>query len=57
MTVVINEFEVVVEPQQPATTNEAKTPPPKPPAPPLNPNDIMMVQRRHKERLARVWAT
>ena len=57
MTVIINEFELVVEPQQPAAAPEAKTPPPKPPTSPLNPNDIMMVQRRHKERLARVWAT
>lgn len=57
MTVVINEFEVVVEPQQPPTNNGRKPPSPPPPPPPLNPVELMAVQRRHTQRLARVWAT
>jgi len=54
MPIIINEFEVVTEPRpEPAP---AETPRPGETRPALHPEDIVRVQRRHRERMDRVRA-
>lgn len=53
MPVVINEFEVVAEPQP---TTPPSSPAPSPSAEPPTPYEIDRLVRRQLERLARIWA-
>lgn len=55
MPVVINEFEVVADPQQPKSTTDKEPAVPAPPPPPT-PHDIACIVRHYKQRLARVRA-
>jgi hypothetical protein len=55
MSVVINEFEVVMEPpsrppaQAPLTQQQPEVPPPRP-------EDVIRIQQRQQARMKRVWA-
>jgi hypothetical protein len=54
MAVIINEFEIITEPP---STPEEETPVAQAPGPPaLRPEDIERIERRHRQRIARVWA-
>lgn len=56
MSVIINDFEVVVEPP-PERPGPAAAETPAAPAPEtLRPDDVRRVMRRRSQRLARVWA-
>jgi|KBSMisStandDraft_5_1062788.scaffolds.fasta_scaffold01663_7 hypothetical protein len=52
MPIVINEFEIVVEPQSQGRTPEAKAEPAQPPSP----EEITTVMQVYESRLQRVWA-
>lgn len=54
MSVIINDFEVVVEPppERPGPAEAPTAPAPEP----LKPEDVRRVMRRRSERLSRVWA-
>jgi hypothetical protein len=54
MPIIINEFEIVTEPRtEPA---EPETPRPGEASPPLHPEDIVRIERRHRERMNRIRA-
>lgn len=55
MPIVINDFEIVVEP--PKTREQAPAPDATPASPPLRPADIVQIMRRQRERTERVRAT
>ena len=55
MPVVINEFEVVTQPQLPAQAEQSQSSEATPAQPPT-PQDIERVLRHQMERLLRVWA-
>jgi hypothetical protein len=56
MPIVINEFEIVAQQPPPPA---APGPPPSPAegAPPMRPEDVIRVHRRHRERMERVRAS
>jgi hypothetical protein len=54
MAVIINDFEVVVDPPPPAPGADAVQPPP--PAPPLRPDEIERIVRHFERRRARLHA-
>lgn len=56
MSIIINDFEVVVE-KPPEQDPNAKQPEPRPEMlPPLRPEEVIRIQRWHKQRLIRLWA-
>lgn len=56
MPVIINDFEIVVEPPEPrgGSSDEERAAPPEPNA--LAPEDIVQVMRLHEERMRRLRA-
>jgi hypothetical protein len=54
MPVIINEFEIITEPNQPAGAAAPAAGPEAPP--PLHPEDVVRIVRRQQLRLARVRA-
>lgn len=56
MPVVINEFEVVPQPQPSHPPSEAEQPTGSAPSAGLNPRDVEKMVERNHERLLRVWA-
>lgn len=56
MAIVIDEFEVVLEPPKQPTLEIASPPPPTERQPRLKPEDIEQIYRRQQLRLQRVWA-
>lgn len=55
MPVIINEFEIITAPLEPATERPETEPRPAPPAP-LRPAEIEQIVQRHRARMARVRA-
>ncbi len=56
MQVIINEFELVPEPQKADQPDESTNQAPKKAPPPLRPEDIVRIVQRQRERLERVRA-
>jgi hypothetical protein len=59
MPVVINDFEIVIEPppqQQRPRGEEDERPQPEQPQPPLRPEDVTQVLEVHRERMERLRA-
>jgi hypothetical protein len=54
MPIIINEFEIVTEPSLEPAGPETAGPPEAPP--PLHPEDIVRIERRHRERMNRIRA-
>ncbi|MCI0576991.1 MAG: hypothetical protein L0332_20145 [Chloroflexi bacterium] len=55
MPVIINEFEVVMEPSPPPPAQPAPMQP-QSEATPVRPESIIRIQQRHQARIKRVWA-
>lgn len=58
MPVVINEFEIILEPPEAPEQPEGPAPQPEEASPPqvLRPEDVARVYQHHLQRMARVWA-
>lgn len=56
MSIIINDFEVVVE-KPPEQNPNGKQPQPRPETlPPLRPDEVIRIHHWHKQRLQRLWA-
>lgn len=56
MSIIINDFEVVVEQPPERDPNAARREPRPEMMPPLRPDEVIRIQRWYEQRLGRLWA-